>query len=286
MGTDLKALRLGQLRRGVVFLYGSEFADIDADRIGLSSGTTRASCASSAADYKPTAYVPTGAWRAPGERELALLRGEFGQDGNWVRVVRIPSNLLSEFEAVRRSIAEASSLSEARAAAVCPLSEIVLKRLATWTIDEGESLAGAGISVNLPGLPTVTDDQADGRFLGLHLDTWYHSAHQARSASPSRISINLGYENRYFLYANLCLADMQSALELTGNSRDVSSNQSPRSFYATFPRYPIVRLRVGPGEAYIAPTENISHDGSSMGQTRWDASFVIRGQFCANDWAE
>jgi hypothetical protein len=44
-----------------------------------------------------------------------------------------------------------------------------------------------------------------------------------------------------------------------------------------FPDMPTVRCRLGPGEAYIAPTENLVHDGSSIGQSEIDEQFTIRG---------
>jgi hypothetical protein len=44
-----------------------------------------------------------------------------------------------------------------------------------------------------------------------------------------------------------------------------------------YPEIPIVRCRLRPGEAYIAPTENLVHDGSSVGQGDIDRQFTIRG---------
>jgi hypothetical protein len=51
------------------------------------------------------------------------------------------------------------------------------------------------------------------------------------------------------------------------------------AFMSTFPDYPIVRLRLRPGEAYIAPTENVLHDGSSTGVRAINQYLSMRGRF-------
>jgi hypothetical protein len=46
-----------------------------------------------------------------------------------------------------------------------------------------------------------------------------------------------------------------------------------------FPTYPVLRLRVKPGEAYIAPTDNLIHDGSSVGKQFPDITIHNLGYF-------
>ena len=41
-----------------------------------------------------------------------------------------------------------------------------------------------------------------------------------------------------------------------------------REFMERFPDVPVVRCRIGPGDAYIAPTENLVHDGSHSGKAK------------------
>jgi hypothetical protein len=57
-----------------------------------------------------------------------------------------------------------------------------------------------------------------------------------------------------------------------------------RDFMRAFPSYPAVRLRIRPGEAYIAPTENIAHDGSTIGMDAMDITLTVIGRFslCLN----
>ncbi len=50
-------------------------------------------------------------------------------------------------------------------------------------------------------------------------------------------------------------------------------------FCALFPAYPVIKLRVGPDEAYVAPTESLIHDGNTEGGSRLDIDLMVRGHF-------
>jgi hypothetical protein len=38
-------------------------------------------------------------------------------------------------------------------------------------------------------------------------------------------------------------------------------------FFKSFPKYPVVRLTINPSETYIAPTQNVIHDGIGSSTT-------------------
>ncbi len=46
-----------------------------------------------------------------------------------------------------------------------------------------------------------------------------------------------------------------------------------------YPDYPVIKVRVAPGEAYIAPTENMIHDGSTVGKQYPDIHLTLFGYF-------
>src|SRR3954469_24991527 len=48
-------------------------------------------------------------------------------------------------------------------------------------------------------------------------------------------------------------------------------------FMQRFPEVSVARCRIAPGVAYIAPTENLVHDGSSEGQRHADEHFTVLG---------
>ena len=51
------------------------------------------------------------------------------------------------------------------------------------------------------------------------------------------------------------------------------------AFLTQFPKTPVYRLKIKSGEAYIAPTENIIHDGSSLYQDNLDLYITAFGMF-------
>jgi hypothetical protein len=99
------------------------------------------------------------------------------------------------------------------------------------------------------------------------------------SLAPWRIlTICVGRDARYFL----CL--QFSVVEIAGLMADeIASGRcwAPdytglgRLFMDKYPQFPVVRCRLAPNEAYIAPTENLVHDGSSEGQVDADGKFTI-----------
>ena len=127
------------------------------------------------------------------------------------------------------------------------------------------------------GLTTVTEDPNTGALVGLHIDDWYNAPLTSRSDAPNRVCINLGCEERSFLFLPLSIARIWDAV---GNIESgVKHTSVARLFMRMVSCYPIVRLRVRPGEGYIAPTENIVHDGSSKDMSSLDVSLSLRGHF-------
>ena len=52
-----------------------------------------------------------------------------------------------------------------------------------------------------------------------------------------------------------------------------------QTFMSRFPGYPIMKVRVAPGEAYIAPTDNMIHDASTVGSKTPSVTLTLRGWF-------
>jgi hypothetical protein len=112
---------------------------------------------------------------------------------------------------------------------------------------------------------TTTVDHSTGNRLGIHLDNFDHQPTRTREYSRRRLAINLGPGRRYLVLA-------------TATIQDIADELHP------FPRFPhtddirrylreggtleCVRIRIEPGDGYIAPTELIPHDGSTHGVTQ------------------
>ena len=74
---------------------------------------------------------------------------------------------------------------------------------------------------------------------------------------------NTRKNDRFFLFLNLT---MQTIIRLVNEQLGIDEitmnhHEYTMKFFTFFPNYPITKLRVRPFEAYIAPTENIIHDG-------------------------
>ncbi len=143
-----------------------------------------------------------------------------------------------------------------------------------------EPLTLLGRTTNPRNLKTVTVDETIGKYTGLHVDSWDDDDLSRRHLSTNRICINIGKADRYFLFLPFSLMDMAQLLsqELgSGGTEGGHCTMLAYHFLERFPELPVIRCRLGPGEAYIAPTENLIHDGSSEGQIYQDELFTIRG---------
>jgi hypothetical protein len=138
---------------------------------------------------------------------------------------------------------------------------------------DDESLVCKGVYLNPPGLTTVTSDRSSQNYIGLHFDSWDRLPIEERHLSSNRICINLGKEDRYLLFINL------SVLTISRLIKEHTVNALKTAFLQAYPDYPVIKVRVSPGEAYIAPTENMIHDGCSLERNSPDIHLTIRGHF-------
>src|SRR5207245_3971045 len=121
------------------------------------------------------------------------------------------------------------------------------------------------------GLLTTTRDPNKGnKRLGLHVDSHERRPLASRSASRRLLSVNLAHEPRAFLFVALSIASIFDAL---GRPADDDPGRQPnatalgRRFLTSLPDCPVFRLELRPGEAYLAPVQNVIHDGSSETMT-------------------
>ncbi len=116
------------------------------------------------------------------------------------------------------------------------------------------------IGASRGGLPTVTVDQRTGKRIGLHLDTWNGLRADERRQARARASLNFGPGYRWFAFSPVLMTDMQ----VDGSSAVVCNG--PELFERSLLRETYV-MRLAPGEGYIARTDIIVHDASTL----WDA---------------
>ena len=119
-----------------------------------------------------------------------------------------------------------------------------------------------------PGaLATTTIDGTSRRRVGLHIDSWDRLPTDERSSARVRVCINVGTQARYLLVVPFEVCTLLEAMRELGNSDDLKAD--PRKLVASLarecPDVPVLEIGVPPGYAYLAPTENIIHDGASPG---------------------
>lgn len=271
--------------RGIQVLEPLPNQSLTGPRISLSAGTCFGDTRPSALGrYSANAIIPRLPWREPSDAENGLLHDGSPFAGEWIRVVSVPDTLLQPFKGLRDAALQNKSEAEI----------IELSRSIECSTGIGQLLAdlelrhaqprynGAGISTKPSGLLTCTINQNTNSYIGLHVDTFYSKDLDKRSASPSRICINLGCEDRSLLFINLPLQMMARLLEEAG-CEDPQRHEAGRgltiAFLTSFPDYPVTRLRIAPGEAYLAPTENMVHDGSTDGSCHVDITLTVLGHF-------
>jgi hypothetical protein len=266
-------------------------------RFWLNSGTQ---IALENPNYLPEAYIPKSDWKEANLEEKKIITTKPTQEtidkSKHIGVVKIPEKIMAMFRELK--VTSISSPEDCVAISKQPGYGEVMTQLAEYILPlsvDDESLICRGIYLNPPGLITVTcdrrrrhalhdrarratlGDRNSGCYIGLHFDSWDQLPLEERDSASNRICLNLGKEDRYLLFINLTVADILQLIESLGEAKITSANALKNRFLKLYPDYPVIKVRVSPGEAYIAPTENMIHDGSSLGQNSCDLHLTVRG---------
>ena len=167
------------------------------------------------------------------------------------------------------------------------LIERVFQALSLYHQTDHQLHAG-GVFRNSPGLTTTTFDRRSECYIGLHLDSWDKLPLTKRAEASNRLCINKGRGDRFLMFLNLSIRQILDLVTTSSQETSVGKYGDPdvgNALMKRFPSYPVVRVRIRPGEAYIAPTENIIHDGSTEGNKHADVQLTLRGYFGIQGWA-
>lgn len=273
-----------ELQREIVLI---DHAQTSQHRYYINSGTSPTNLENTCGlIYKPGSLLPLTDWRLPTEHERSLIEADQEPEkaGNWLSIVTLPEDLLTPFLGV---------IELSRANTLQPIHELMSSSTVLSAINElglilqgstqhpDQQLDGGFIFASISGKPTVT--YAPGpEYVGLHVDSFYPVPLEERRYTPNRICINLSSEPRYLVFMNIALESMFHILKQQAKpDPDYTLIGSPlgRAFMRTFPAYPLIKVAIYPGEAYIAPTEHIVHDGSSLDRQFLDVHLTYRGTF-------
>ncbi|SEB97271.1 hypothetical protein SAMN04489761_2133 [Tenacibaculum sp. MAR_2009_124] len=144
------------------------------------------------------------------------------------------------------------------------------------------------ITTNLPNLEMVACDISrlpenftveERKYMGLHNDgTKFMKLHTTYKFG-NRICINLGAEARHFVYVNLSMIQVHNMLKKKMDTSKLNVYNVAECFFKYYPNYPVIKIKQGRYQYYIAPTDNCFHDGSTLGNTSLDINMVYFGNF-------
>ena len=149
---------------------------------------------------------------------------------------------------------------------------------------EGSLLENKGYWLSKGGGKSLstTIDRSDGLRIGLHIDRWERRPLGTLASARNRVCLNLGPGSRYLVFAARDLQEIATRYNLT--SRDFFTTRHAQTYLREHPEVPVFRLRIEPGEAYIAPTESLIHDGQASNSTgQW--ACTIFGHFVNSEQA-
>jgi|SRR5580658_83808 hypothetical protein len=182
-------------------------------------------------DYEGDAIVPAGDWQPVSERIAESLEPDADTpDSTVVELVKPPS-LDGDGDSGPSSVASAEFLGVF-----------------------GPQPAGL--------LATSFNSATTGLYIGLHIDYWDRATYSMRRRSRRRLCLNLGPGSRYLHVADLDIAEIGAAFGL--GTDDVPAVDVVRRYLKQGHPLRCFRLRLDPGDGYLAPTELYPHDGSTM----------------------
>jgi hypothetical protein len=260
-------------------------------RLEVSEGSEPAARRGAAPPFDPGSRIAREPWRAYAfESGLVQVEATRPRDAAMtVGVIRFPAELLAtlrQLDSRRREQGRphqmiAAELASAMSGFLGSMSTSVRWRLSGEVTD-------LGISTGSVGLAHTTINTSTGRHVGLHLDSWDRLAPTERGLGSNRMCLNTGFGPRRLLFVPKTSRDLIDELAARGldvlcdpiaATDSVGRFDLARRYLEVFPDQPVLRLCVLPGEAYVAPTENMIHDGSSEGGIAMDVSVTVRGRF-------
>jgi len=238
------------------------------DRVEICSGTR----AATESDFRPGSLVPKGDWRLITRSEVSAVSDRYSSGrpllGN-IALIRVLDDVFQSEQHNRGPMAN-------RRAELRILDD-VCKRLAGGALLENK---GCWLSTGGGGSLSTTVDRRDGLRIGLHVDRWERRSLDTLSDARNRVCLNLGPNRRYFVFLPNDLREIADIYDL--GFEDTFTTSHAKVFLRDHPDIPVFRLRLEPGEAYIAPTESLIHDGQAF-STAGEWVSTIFGRFANSE---
>jgi hypothetical protein len=134
---------------------------------------------------------------------------------------------------------------------------------------------GRYFAVGAPSSLATTIHPVSRKYVGLHVDSFERRIVSELRQARNRLCVNLGPYGRWFLFSPVETTDVAAAC---GLGPSAILNTIGFRQYAVSADLPIFRLRMEPGDAYIAPTERLLHDGQAENSER-TCIYTVMGYF-------
>lgn len=231
--------------------------------------------------FVPDAIVPKTPWRSPTDEEFFHIidNGGVTTIENTIGLVSCPQTFVER----AREIFDSRECNSIRPETRDSTRKLLAKDIKAWLKAEtcwraDGAVLDLSVFYNQPGMRTVSFNAETQEHVGLHLDSFDNLPDHRRAEASNRLSINLGEEDRQLLFlpieAIALLADVDNRSEPC-----LPGSRLATRYLTSRPETKVWSLRIRPGEAYIAPTENMIHDGSSSAMSVRDLHCTLRGYF-------
>lgn len=254
-----------------------EFVNV-AERLWVSDGVRQVDGEVVAGEtYRRPSFAPVLPARAPEANEVEILTCPVSCHEEHIELLRAPAHVTEVMQYIQENGGTRSAFTRA-----CETSEVA-GRLEEWieSLYDVSDFDCCGPWMNPGGMPTVT--RSIQGLVGLHVDNQDKAVNGLLCGARRRFSINLGCHDRYLLYVNWSVDHVHGNTDLMARGASASQRGPWQglvdAFLAAYPDYPVVWLRVRPGEAYVAPLGNLIHDASSLGMKGPDLTFSVLGHF-------
>lgn len=199
------------------------------------------------------------------------------------------ADLQSAIGSVLGRFIDASTLQCARdLAATVDVTDVLSESLRTLSAHfewRQSRIKTIGLAIQEPGRRTVTIDRTRNVRLGIHLDSWDKAPFDGRAHARNRICVNIGSSDRYFLFVPIPMRTIVGSITEQDQptkatlGRPVTATDVVRVFFSQNPQVPVYRLKVPPGWAYIAPTEDVPHDAQTPIGGKYDIAIHALADF-------
>jgi len=280
MITDMKWLCCDPLR-GQEFLPNAAKLEIAINRQAsinmrsrflLSSGTTPARTFSAGPRYATEAIVAQESWVPLPSRGIWSPTPK----GPLARCILLVKPSSSEIGRLRSLTAAALSDPSVKGQAANQSISIIDKILRTESLCPYDIIFETFQVHDFPARHTSVHPRT-GELVGLHLDSWSRLPDSQRGEGSLRACVNLGRVPRCLDVIPITSEDGLSWLVASGKAEGSwSAGPLAQRLLAQRPDLKVLRLTQYPGELYVAPTENLIHDGVRVVTDEPDLTLAVR----------